>query len=69
MPNSVLDAIKQGIWDYEPQDVPREDFQATGAMPGTRDKLSILAERVRMGLPLWHPYDRHDCEDPSHLFE
>ena len=24
--------------------------------------LSVLAERVRLGLPLWHPSDRHDCE-------
>jgi hypothetical protein len=69
VPNSVLEAIKQGIWDYEPKEVPKEKFQATGAMPGTQDKLSILAERVRMGLPLWHPLDRQDCDDPSHPFD
>jgi len=40
-----------------------EQFHATGAMPGTNAKLSVLAERVRLGLPLWHPSDRQDCED------
>jgi hypothetical protein len=32
-------------------------------MPGTRKKLTVLAERVRLGLPLWHPADRQDCEE------
>ena len=63
MPSSVLEAIKEGHWDFEPEEMGREQFRATGAMPGTRAKLSILAERVRMGLPLWHPSDRQDCEE------
>ena len=66
MPNSVLEAIKLGLWDFEPQEVETDEFQATGAMPGTDAKLSILAERVRMGLPLWHPSDRQDCEDEDY---
>jgi hypothetical protein len=32
-------------------------------MPGTVGKLTALAERVRLGLPLWHPQDQQDCED------
>jgi hypothetical protein len=32
-------------------------------MPGTTDKLSVLAERVRLGLPLWHPSDRQEYDE------
>lgn len=68
MPNSVLEAIKQGLWDFEPEEAQKNEFPATGAMPGTDDKLSILAERVRLGLPLWHPCDRQDCEEDDDNF-
>jgi hypothetical protein len=63
VPISILEAIKMGLWDFEPEDVRTEEFRATGAMPGTDAKLSILAERVRRGLPLWHPSDRQDVEE------
>ena len=63
MPNTVLEAIKMGLWDFEPREVDYEEFEACPAMPGTPDKLTMLAERVRRGLPLWHPADRSDCED------
>jgi hypothetical protein len=62
---SVLDAIKQGFWDFEPADVGYHQFDAADAMPGTPEKLTILAERVRRGLPLWHAADRDDMESPS----
>jgi hypothetical protein len=60
MPESVLEAIKAGIWDFEPRATAAREYSATGAMPGTRKKLAVLAERVRRGLPLWHPNDRQD---------
>lgn len=63
MPHSVLEAIKMGYWDFEPQEVDRSQYDATSAMPGTHDKLQVLAERVASGLPLWHPADRHDYDD------
>jgi hypothetical protein len=63
VPETVLEAIKLGQWDFEPKDVEFEEFEACGAMPGTEAKLLALAERVRLGLPLWHPSDRQDCED------
>ncbi len=63
MPNTVLEAIKLGLWDFEPEDIQRDDFEACRAMPGTAAKLVALSERVRLGLPLWHPEDRLDCED------
>ncbi len=65
MPKSVLEAIKMGFWDYEPPEVEYGEFDAADAMPGTREKLNIIAERVREGLPLWHEKDRDDVETPS----
>jgi hypothetical protein len=58
VPHSVLEAIKAKIWDYEPDAPAPDEFSATKAMPGTTEKLSVLAERVEQGLPLWHPEDR-----------
>lgn len=64
MPKSILEAIKLGFWDFEPAEVNSSDFPCTDAMPGTKEKLQVLAERVRNGLPLWHPLDRDDMEAP-----
>ncbi len=64
MPKSVLEAIKAGFWDFEPAEVPCSDYEGTDAMPGTREKLEVFAERLRTGLPLWHPRDRDDVEAP-----
>lgn len=62
-PRTVLDAIRQKQWNFEPHEIDREDYEACGSMPGTQDKITILAERVRRGLPLWHPSDRQDLDD------
>jgi hypothetical protein len=64
VPRSVLEAIKLGIFDYEPPEVEHNKFQAADAMPGSREKLCVLAERAQRGLPLWHVYDRDDIEAP-----
>lgn len=58
MPRSVLDAIKGGAWDFEPEGVADDQFNSTSALPGSQEKLDVLAERVRLGLPLWHSRDR-----------
>jgi hypothetical protein len=39
-------------------------YDASDAMPGTSEKLSVIAERARRGLPLWHAHDRDDMESP-----
>jgi len=65
VPKSVLEAIKMGLWDFEPAEVRSTDYDGTDAMPGTQEKLAVLAQRVRAGLPLWHPQDRDDAEAPS----
>ncbi len=64
MPRSVLEAIKMGIWDFEPPEVDFSKFDASDAMPGTQEKLFTMAERARKGLPLWHVQDRDDMESP-----
>lgn len=63
MPNSVLDAIRAGIWDYEPDQTKEEEYASTEALPGSDRKLAILAERLSQGLPLWHPEDRRTYND------
>lgn len=63
MPHSVIEAIKQGVWDYEPKYEQRDPFDATEALPGTEAKLDVLALRVQQGLPLWHPSDRRTFDD------
>ncbi len=63
MPNSVLEAIKMGMWDFEPEEVDGGEYSPTSAMPGTGEKLEVLAERVRRGLPLWHNRDRRSFDD------
>ena len=63
MRHSVLDAIKSGDWNYEPEDSMSDDgFDSTLALPGSDQKLEILVERIRSGLPLWH---NSDCYDHS----
>ena len=65
MTKSVLEAIKMGQWDFEPQDVESGEYNATEAVPGSVEKLAIFAERVRSRLPLWNPEDRQDYEGLS----
>ena len=63
MPNSVLEAIQAGIWDYEPSDTETSEYDSTKALPGSDEKLAVLADRVEQGLPLWHPADRRTYDD------
>lgn len=65
MPYSVIEAVKMGMWDYEPQLERVGHLKSTEALPGSTEKLEILAERLRSGLPLWHPSDRLSYEDDS----
>jgi len=61
VPQSILDAIKSGAWDFDPEVLKvgmDANHRPTQAMPGTAEKLAVLCERVRSGLPLWHPRDR-----------
>jgi hypothetical protein len=63
VPTSVLDAIKLGVWDFEPPKVEAGGYESTRALPGSDEKLDVLAERLRSGLPLWHPRDSRNYAD------
>ncbi len=65
MSKSVLEAIREGDWFFEPEELDTSRFRATAAIPGTDEKLAVLAERARAGLPLWHAGDRADYEEPQ----
>jgi hypothetical protein len=71
VPRSILDAVRDGHWDFEPTFSPSASFPPTKALPGSSEKLEILCERVRRGLPLWHPEDRrfYAAETPLSLAE
>ena len=62
MPKSVLEAIQVGQWDFEP-DNEETEFDSTNALPGSEEKLEVLANRIQSGLPLWHPSDRHTYDE------
>ena len=63
MPESVLDAIRLGQWDFEPEEVKQDAYDSTAALPGSSAKISELAARAQDGLPLWHPGDRRSFDD------
>ena len=63
MADSILDAIRNGEWDFEPDLVEEDRFESTQALPGTQDKVDEMADRVRKGLPLWHSKDRRYYDD------
>lgn len=58
MSQSILEAIREGDWSFEPEKVPEDRFDSTSALPGTDEKVNELAKRARSGLPLWHSADR-----------
>lgn len=60
---SVLDAIRNGQWDYEPTEIPQEQYDPTPALPGSDEKITVLAYRAQRGLPLWHNSDRRTFDD------
>jgi hypothetical protein len=63
VPYSILDAVKSGQWDYEPPSVDDRSFQSTRALPGSNEKLAILAARLESGLPLWNSKDCRNYAD------
>jgi hypothetical protein len=46
---------RRGVSDFNGK--ARLPPQPTAALPGTAEKVAILAERARLGLSLWHPLD------------
>ncbi|MDA7978961.1 MAG: hypothetical protein MPJ50_09355 [Pirellulales bacterium] len=58
--SNVFEAILK--FGHDEGFAPREtkEFVATQAPAGSSEKISTLARRVELGLPLWHPEDRAD---------
>jgi limonene-1,2-epoxide hydrolase len=46
---------RRGVSDFNGQSAVAA--MPTQALPGTEEKVEILAERARLGLSLWHPRD------------
>jgi hypothetical protein len=57
--------LKKHDEDFE----PRNECVPTGARPGSLEKLFVIAERVRLGQPLWHKYDECVLATISEEFE
>ncbi|MBX7074497.1 MAG: hypothetical protein K1X71_15225 [Pirellulales bacterium] len=57
---NVFEAILQCGHDEDYAPHVDNDFIATDAPAGSPEKLAILARRIELGLPLWHPEDRSD---------
>ncbi len=64
MPDFKLKNVFEAILKYGHDEdfAPKVDahFKATQAPAGSREKLNVMADRVRMGHPLWHEADRAD---------
>lgn len=57
---NVFEAITE--CGHDEDFVPNEtaDFAPTEAPAGSAAKIEILARRIELGLPMWHPDDRQD---------
>ena len=59
---NVFDEIEKVGHDEDFVPAVTPEFCRTDAPAGYADKVEVLAERVRKGLPLWHPEDRCSYE-------
>jgi hypothetical protein len=57
---NVFEAILECGHDEDFIPVESGEFTPTEAPAGSENKLAVLARRVELGLPLWHPEDRSD---------
>lgn len=57
---NVFEAILECGHDEDFVPHATDDFVPTDAPAGSKEKLAVLAERVRRGQPLWHDEDRRD---------
>jgi len=56
--HNVFDEIAEMGHDEDFVPCVTDEFCPTDAPAGSPAKVQVLAERVRKGLPLWHPEDR-----------
>ena len=64
MPDPKLKNVFEAILKYGHDEdfAPKSDdsFMSTQAPAGSREKLDVMADRVKLGQPLWHESDRAD---------
>ena len=63
MPANVFEAIRESGHDEDFLPVVTEEFIPTDVPAGSKTKVQVLADRVRKGMPLWHPKDKSDFAD------
>jgi hypothetical protein len=54
--------FKQSIGSVEPNESLLDSMLPTGHLPGTEEKIQVLASRVERKLPLHHPDDAKSNE-------
>ena len=57
---NIFDTLLEVGHDEDFVPIVTEDFRPTDAPAGSPTKLEVLEERIRNGMPLWHPEDRAD---------
>ena len=57
---NVFEAILKYGHDEDFAPAASSDFRPTDAPAGSPEKIEVLRERVKQGLPLWHDKDRVD---------
>jgi hypothetical protein len=55
MNKNIFDELKSKLHDEDFE--PRAKCEPTAARPGSLEKLFVLAQRVELGQPLYHPFD------------
>jgi hypothetical protein len=64
---NIFQELKSKLHDEDFE--PRAKCEPTAARPGSLEKLFVLAERVELGQPLYHPYDECILATVSQEFE
>jgi hypothetical protein len=59
--SNLFEALSVVGHDEDWEGVASPEFCPTHAPPGSEEKIEVLRERVRRGLPLWHPEDETQC--------
>lgn len=57
---NVFEAITECGHDEDFVPSQSAEFSATEAPAGSVEKIAVLARRIELGLPMWHPDDRAD---------
>ena len=57
--NGASDAYRNGLYDFLP--IPCD--KPTGALPGSTEKIRVMAAREAAGMELYHPLDRRYVSD------